>query len=117
MLYGPDGSRLRSENAGPPEIDLAEISTEEQLAILWLRSIQPGATQQNVVDFKERVLGMSQSTADIHIRQGIDGLLARGFLAPARDAQGNVIVDARGQPAIDVVGRVVTRLREVRTTH
>lgn len=114
MIYGPDGNLLRSEN-GPVEIDMADLDPNEQLTVMWLRSIQPGATTWNVTEFQQRILGLSSSDVDSRLLSGIDGLLHRGFLAPARDAQGNVIVDARGRPAVDVVGKLVSRMRTMGT--
>lgn len=115
MLYGPDGNILRSDKSGPVEIDLADLDQNEQLTIMWLRSIQPGAQAWNITDFQQRILGLSTDAVDRMLLAGIDGLLHRGFLAPARDAQGNVISDARGRPAVDVVGKLVSRMRTTAT--
>lgn len=113
MLYGPDGNPIRSEKSGPVEIDLADLTPEEQVTVLWLRAIQPGAQPFHVQELQQRLLGKSAKESDALILAGIDGLLARGFLAPARDAHGNVVLDAQGRPAVDVVGKLVSRMRAV----
>lgn len=97
------------------EVDLADLDQNEQLTIMWLRSIQPGAQPWNVTEFQQRILGLSTDAVDRMLLAGIDGLLHRGFLAPARDAHGNVLVDGKGRPAVDVVGKLVSRLRTVAT--
>ncbi len=112
MILGADGRPVQAPGA-PVEVALDELTPEEQFTVLWLRAIQPEATPWHVAEFRQAALGMSVAQSDSRLLAGIDGLLARGFLQPVRDASGNPVVDAKGRPSVQVAGRLVTRMKSV----
>lgn len=97
----------------PGEVDASTLSHEEWFFIMAHKGCAPNALPADASEFRRRVLGMARKEQMAILTQGLESLIARGFVTPDYDAEGQPLRDADGDITYRVTGRLVFRLREL----
>lgn len=98
----------------PLELDASELSYEEWFFLWAAFGQKPQASLKDIAEWNKRSLGLTPQQKQVTVRLGLESLVARGFIVQDRDANGSLVYDQQGQPVFKGVGRIVSRIREVK---
>lgn len=92
------------------EIDASELTYPEWFFLWAAAGAKPDANLKDIGEWRKRSLGLTQAQKLITFREGLEALMARGFIKQERDANGSLVFDAENKPVYVMAGRVVSRV-------
>lgn len=100
--------------AAPVEIDATELTYPEWFFLWAVAGHKPTANLRDMMEWRNRSLGMTPQAKQRVFHEGMESLAARGFIGMARDKDGNPVMDQSNppQPVYEIHGRIVSRTTE-----
>lgn len=94
------------------ELDAATLTREEWFFLAAAFGQRPGASRRDISEWHRQALGLPKAQQHVIFKQGLESLIARGFIVQERDQNGSLVFDRTGQPVYKGVGRIVSRVTE-----
>lgn len=101
-------------NAAPVEIDATELTFPEWFFLKAAAGHKDDASLRDMMEWRNQSLGMTPVAKQRVFHEGMEALMARGFIRQARDKNGNPVMDQSNppQPVYEIHGRIVSRTTE-----
>lgn len=94
------------------ELDAATLSKPEWFFIWAAVGHKPDANLKDMMDWRQQSLGMTQAQKLLLFREGLESLMAKGFISHVRDANGAPVFDGNKQAVFQITGRIISRVTE-----
>ena len=105
---------IQTPEAKTLELDATELTRAEWFFLWAAFGLKPDGSLKDASEWHKRSFGMTALEKSLLVKEGMQSLLARGFIVPETDKQGRPVLDpTTQQPVYKGVGRIVSRMRTV----
>lgn len=106
------GLMIQTPEAKTLELDATELTRPEWFFLWAAFGLKPDGALKDASEWHKRSFGMTALEKSILVKEGMQSLMARGFIVQ-ETKDGRPVVDANGQPVYKGVGRIVSRIKSV----
>jgi len=98
-------------STGSVEVDIEQLDEDENFFLAVFRGGSPDAKPEDAMDMRRKLAAMNHADIREVTARGLEKLIARGLFDYERDAEGNILRDAEGEPSYRRTGRLITRMK------